>query len=64
MPSDTPVVLAATLRAGNELCTQDFPAGSATGKIVVCQGATTRNPKALKVKEAGGVGMILVAPTR
>jgi subtilisin family serine protease len=64
IPSDTPVVAAATLEAGNELCTADFPAGSASGKIVLCQGASGRNAKALKVKTAGGVGMILVAPTR
>jgi hypothetical protein len=61
----TPVVLAATLPkagGGNEdaLCQSDLAAGSATGKVVVCErGTNGRIDKGRRVLAGGAAGMIL-----
>ncbi len=63
--SPTPVVLAATLPkagGGNEdaLCQSDLAAGSATGKVVVCdRGINGRIDKGRRVLQGGAAGMIL-----
>jgi hypothetical protein len=59
--SPTPVVLAATLGGGETAaCAVDAPAGSATGKIVVCaRGGNGRIDKGRRVLQGGAAGMIL-----
>jgi subtilisin family serine protease len=59
----TPVVLSESI-GGNKLCTTEFAAGAAAGKIVVCQRGPNRNAKARVVQRGGGVGMILYNATR
>jgi subtilisin family serine protease len=59
--SPTPVVLAATLGGGETAaCSVDAPAGSATGKVVVCaRGGNGRIDKGRRVLAGGAAGMIL-----
>ncbi len=59
--SPTPVVLAASLGGGEDAaCQSDATAGSATGKIVVCErGTNGRIDKGLRVLHGGAAGMIL-----
>lgn len=59
--SPTPVVLAASLGGGeNAACQSDAPAGSATGKVVVCaRGGNGRIDKGRRVLAGGAAGMIL-----
>src|SRR5262249_39055277 len=59
--SPTPVVLAQTLGGGEDaLCQSNAPAGSATGKIVLCQrGTNGRIDKGRRVLAGGAAGMIL-----
>jgi subtilisin family serine protease len=59
--SPTPVVLAASLGGGEDaLCQSDAPAGSATGKVVVCaRGNNGRIDKGRRVLAGGAAGMIL-----
>jgi Subtilase family/PA domain len=59
--SPTPVVLAASLGGGQDpLCDVNAPAGSATGKVVVCErGNNGRIDKGLRVLAGGAAGMIL-----
>ncbi len=57
----TPVVLAASLGGGEDaLCDVNAPAGSATGKVVVCaRGNNGRIDKGRRVLAGGAAGMIL-----
>lgn len=57
----TDVVRAGEVRRyGDELCQTPLPAGSVTGKVVVCRrGVVGRNEKAFNVLQGGGAGMIL-----
>ena len=57
----TDVVLATDV-GGNTLCSAPLAPGSATGKVVVCEGATGRNVKSFNVMQGGAVGMILRNP--
>ena len=59
--SSTPVVLAATLGGGEDAaCSVNAPAGSATGKVVVCaRGGNGRIDKGRRVLAGGAAGMIL-----
>jgi subtilisin family serine protease len=59
--SPTPVVLAASLGGGeNAACSVNAPAGSATGKVVVCaRGGNGRIDKGRRVLQGGAAGMIL-----
>ena len=59
--SPTPVVLAASLGGGEDAaCSADAPAGSATGKVVVCaRGGNGRIDKGRRVLAGGAAGMIL-----
>jgi len=59
--SPTPVVLAASLGGGeNAACSVNAPAGSATGKVVVCaRGGNGRIDKGRRVLAGGAAGMIL-----
>ena len=59
--SPTPVVLAASLGGGEDAaCSVDAPAGSATGKVVVCaRGGNGRIDKGRRVLQGGAAGMIL-----
>ena len=58
----TDVVLATDV-GGDTLCSSPLAAGSATGKVVVCEGARSRNVKSFNVMQGGAVGMILYNPT-
>ena len=58
--SPTPVVLAATLPGEDALCQSTLAAGTATGKIVMCQrGTNGRIDKGRRVLAGGAAGMIL-----
>ena len=58
--SATPVVLAQTLPGEDALCQSTLAAGTATGKIVLCQrGVNGRIDKGRRVLAGGAVGMIL-----
>lgn len=58
----TPIALAAA--AGDAACAATSPAGSFTGRIVVCQrGGGSRVEKSFNVRSRGGVGMILINPS-
>jgi hypothetical protein len=59
--SPTPVVAAASLGGGEDaLCQSDAPAGSATGKVVLCnRGTNGRIDKGRRVLAGGAAGMIL-----
>jgi subtilisin family serine protease len=59
--SPTPVVLAASLGGGEDVaCQSNAPAGSATGKVVVCaRGGNGRIDKGRRVLAGGAAGMIL-----
>lgn len=59
----TPVVLATSVAGYDKLCSTPAPAGSFTGKIVVCvRGVVGRVEKGFNVKAGGAVGMFLVNP--
>ncbi len=59
----TSVVLATALGQPST-CDDPFPAGSAAGKVVVCErGVIGRNQKSFNVLQGGAVGMILYNPT-
>ena len=61
--SPTPVVRANSLAGYDELCLVPAPAGSFTGKIVVCRrGNNARVDKGFNVKQGGAAGMILYNP--
>jgi subtilisin family serine protease len=63
--SATPVIRATDIAAyTDEGCLDPFPAGSAAGKIVVCEGSFSRNLRAYNVFQAGGAGMLLHAITK
>jgi len=58
--SPTPVVLAQTLPGEDALCQSTLAAGTATGKIVLCQrGVNGRIDKGRRVLAGGAAGMIL-----
>ena len=58
--SPTPVVLAASLPGEDALCQSTLAAGTATGKIVVCnRGINGRIDKGRRVLAGGAAGMIL-----
>ena len=58
--SATPVVLAQTLPGEDALCQSTLAAGTATGKVVMCQrGVNGRIDKGRRVLAGGAVGMIL-----
>jgi hypothetical protein len=58
--SATPVVLAQTLPGEDALCQSTLAAGTATGKIVMCQrGGNGRIDKGRRVLAGGAAGMIL-----
>ena len=58
--SPTPVVLAQSLPGEDALCQSTLAAGTATGKIVMCQrGVNGRIDKGRRVLAGGAVGMIL-----
>jgi uncharacterized repeat protein (TIGR01451 family) len=65
IPDPTPVVLANDFdTADNNLCLTEFPAGTFSGQIVVCQvGTNTRLEKGFNVLQGGASGMILYNPT-
>ncbi|HEY7132738.1 MAG TPA: S8 family serine peptidase [Candidatus Limnocylindrales bacterium] len=59
----TPVVLAQTLPGEDALCQSTLAAGTATGKIVMCQrGTNGRIDKGRRVLAGGAAGMILYNP--
>ncbi len=59
----TSVVLATALGQPST-CDDPFPAGSAAGKVVICErGVIGRNQKSFNVLQGGAVGMILYNPT-
>ena len=59
-----PVVAAAAAPYSDALCQEPAPAGSFTGKIVVCQrGGNGRVEKGFNVLQGGAEGMILYNPT-
>jgi hypothetical protein len=61
--SPTPVVLAQTLPGEDVLCQSTLAAGTATGKIVMCQrGTNGRIDKGRRVLAGGAAGMILYNP--
>ena len=63
--SATPVVLAETLPGEDALCQSKLAAGTATGKIVVCQrGTNGRVDKGRRVLAGGAAGMILYNPIK
>ncbi len=70
--TDAPVVLASSVPGQTDaLCGTPFPAGSVTGKVVVCERGGTVNgtavgriQKGFDVLQGGAVGMILYNPTR
>lgn len=50
--------------AGTKLCSTAFPAGSVTGKIVICErGQVGRVQKGFNALQGGAIGMILYNPT-
>jgi subtilisin family serine protease len=59
--SPTPVALATDL-GGDALCSTPLAAGSAAGKVVVCEGARNRNLKSFNVMQGGAAGMLLTNP--
>ncbi|HEX5598164.1 MAG TPA: S8 family serine peptidase [Micromonosporaceae bacterium] len=62
--ADTPVVLASAAPYNDRLCQEPAPAGTFTGKIVVCErGVTSRVSKGYNVAQGGAVGMILYNPS-
>ncbi len=49
---------------GGSLCTDPFPAGSVSGKVVVCRrGGNARVDKGYNALQGGAIGMILYNPT-
>ncbi|MGZ8606666.1 MAG: S8 family serine peptidase [Actinomycetota bacterium] len=63
IPADTPVIAGDDVPGyTDETCGTPLPAGSATGKIVVCLGQFSRNLRANNVLVGGGAGMLLVVP--
>ncbi len=61
--SPTPVVMAASLPGEDALCQSTLAAGTATGKIVMCQrGTNGRIDKGRRVLAGGAAGMILYNP--
>ena len=60
----TPVVNGASVPGQSDLCDTPFPAGSLTGKVVVCErGGNGRNEKSFNAAQGGAAGMILYNPT-
>jgi Subtilase family/PA domain/Peptidase inhibitor I9 len=61
----TPVVQAKDSDpSGDNLCLQEFPAGTFSGQIVVCQvGVNTRIEKGFNVLQGGAGGMLIYNPT-
>ena len=63
--SPTPVVLAQSLPGEDALCQSTLAAGTATGKIVICQrGTNGRIDKGRRVLAGGAAGMILYNPIK
>jgi hypothetical protein len=61
--TDTPVVAADDVPGYTDpTCGTPLPAGSASGQVVVCLGAFSRNLRANNVLAGGGAGMLLVVP--
>ncbi len=61
IPVDTPVVLASDF--GDEFCLNPFPAGTFSGKIVVCKGGINRIIKSFNILQGNAVGMLLANDT-
>jgi hypothetical protein len=63
IPSNTPVIAGGDVPGYNDPeCDTALPAGSVTGKVVVCIGQFNRNLRANNVLQGGGAGMLLVVP--
>ena len=63
--SATPVVLAESLPGEDALCQTTLAAGTATGKVVMCQrGGNGRIDKGRRVLAGGAAGMILYNPVK